>query len=299
MRILASFSVALSLLLPGVAHATEIIDYGTMRNNMRSCPVNMFVTGVDLDGNRLLCDNSFGPYTPAATFEMVDGTNMSGTRKSCATNFGVTGVSPVRNQVSCAHRGLMEVFNHNTTTRMGMKACPTGTVVVAVGLDDNTLRCGRRQDFCFGGLGERCGPTKEGLTTLLALCAVGACWINTGSWVHDQCCWRFPNGYACRSGPLTAHDGNCDGEFSKAVNHLALGYRWVRKVDFNQPNRTGTVVFAQYCAMNGTIVHRLDVAAHCCSRQGRPFDPLRDLPTASIQGLAPTEVRNGNARVCR
>ena len=287
------------MLVPTKVSATEIVDYGTMRNNIRSCPVNMFVTGVDLDGNRLLCDNSFGPYIPSATFEIVDRTNMAGTRKSCATGFGVTGVSPVRNAVSCAHRGLMDSFVHNTTTRLGMRACPSGTVVVAVGLEDNTLRCGRREDFCFGGLGERCGITKEGLNTPYALCSNGVCWINTGSWIHDQCCWQFPNGYACRAGPTAAHDGHCVTEFSKAVNHLAIGYRWTRNVDFNQPNRTGTVVFAQYCAVNGTIVHRLDVTAHCCGRRGRPFDPLRDLTAAARQSLSPVEIRNGNARVCQ
>ena len=298
-KVVKSLSLAAFVMLaPAAAAGTEIIDYGTVRNGMRSCPVNMFVTGVDLDGNRLLCDDSFGRYTPAASFEVVDGSTMAGPQKSCPRHYGVTGVSPVTNRVSCAHRGLMEVAVHNTTTRLGMRACPRGSVVVAVGLADNTLRCGIREDFCFGGLGQRCGITKEGIETPLALCLNGRCWINAGSWIHDQCCWRFPNGYACREGPTGTNDGNCTAEFGKAVSQMLIGYRWARNVNFNVANRTGTVVFGQYCAENGWIVHRLDAAAHCCSRRARAVEPLRDANAVVRQELSPSELRNGNARVC-
>jgi hypothetical protein len=288
----------LLMLTPAAAAGTEIIDYGTTRNGMRSCPVNMFVTGVDLDGNRLLCDDSYGRYTPVASFEVVDLTTMVGSRKSCPRNYGVTGVSPVRNGVSCAHRGLMQVEVHTSTIRLGMKACPRGSVVVGVGLEDNSLRCGTREDFCFGALGQRCGITREGLDTPLALCLNGRCWINSGSWLHDQCCWRSPNGYACRGGPTETHDGSCVADFGRAVAHMLIGYRWIRDVNFGLANRGGTVIFGQYCAENGWIVHRMDVTPHCCSRRGRPLEFPRDAAAVVRQELSPTEVRNGNARAC-
>jgi hypothetical protein len=280
------------------ASGTEIVDSGTMRNSMRSCPANMFIVGVDLDGNRLLCSDMFGPYTPTAVFETVDGSAVASGTKSCPTGYGVTGLSPVRNRVSCAHRGKMETFIDQTTVRSGMRACPVGTVVTGIGFTDNRLLCGRRVDFCFGGLGQRCGITKEGFDTPLALCVAGRCYVNAGSWIHDECCWRFPNGIACRAGPDRPHDGHCVTEFGKAVSHLALGYNWRRNVDFNVPNTTGNVTFVQYCAPNGTIVHRSDVA-RCCGRASRAFDPFRDTGQATSQNVSPVELVNGNARVCR
>lgn len=40
---------------------------------------------------------------------------------------------------------------------------------------------------CFGALGMECGPQSNLLPT--ALCALGQCKINGGSWEHDECCW--------------------------------------------------------------------------------------------------------------
>ncbi|HEX6576562.1 MAG TPA: hypothetical protein VF042_16455 [Gemmatimonadaceae bacterium] len=280
------------------AAATEVIDYGTRRNDVRSCPVNMHVVGVDLDGNRLLCSDSFGPYEPAAVFETLSGNRDLSSTRACREGYAVTGVSPVRNSVACSHAGLMESFTDATTMRMGMHACPTGTVVIGVHLRGNGLLCGRRVDFCFGGLGQRCGVTKEGLATPFALCVAGVCWINAGSWIHDECCWRFPNGFACRGGPQDVNDGHCGEEFSLAVAHLAAGYSWTRSVSFNERTLNGAVRFNAYCAPAGTIVHRNNVS-RCCSRMGRALDPIGDAPRITSQKIYPTEILAGNPRVCR
>ena len=283
---------------PRDASAAEVVDYGTRRNDMRSCPVNTHVVGVDLDGNRLLCSDSFGPYDPAPVFETLSGNRDLFSTRACRENYAVTGVSPARNRVACAHAGLMEKFTDRTTMRMGMHACPSATVVIGVDLDDGGLLCGRRVDFCFGGLGQRCGITKEGLTTPLALCAAGTCYINAGSWIHDECCWRFPNGYACRGGPQDVNDGHCGGEFSLAVAHLAAGYNWSRSVNFNERTLNGAVRFNAYCAPTGAIVHR-DNVNRCCTRMARPLNPVLDAAQINRQQIYPTELVSGNPRVCR
>ena len=284
--------------LAGNAGAAQTIDYETRRNEMRSCPVNMHVVGVDLDGNRLLCSDFFGPYNPAPVFETLTGNRDIFSTRACREGYAVTGISPVRNLVACAHTGFMESFTDRTTMRMGMRACPAGTVALGVDLEENGLLCGRRVDFCFGGLGQRCGITKEGLTTPLALCAAGICWINAGSWIHDECCWRFPNGYACRGGPQDVNDGNCANEFALAVAHLAAGYNWTRRVNFNERTLTGVVRFNEYCAPTGTIVHRNNVN-RCCTRMARPLNQILDAPRIVNQKVDPIELASGNPRICR
>ena len=298
MKLIVFVPVLAMAALPPQSRAAEIIDYGTMRNGIRTCPVNRIVTGVDLNGNRLLCSDSFGPYSPAATFELLTGNRNFLSTRACPEGYGVTGVSPVRNLVSCAHLGLMETVNDGGTMRLGMRACPAGMAVIGVDLNDNDLICGRRVDFCFGGLGQRCGPMKEGLSTPLALCANGTCFINAGSWIHDECCWRFPNGMACTAGPTAPHDGHCTTEFAKAVLHLAAGYNWPRQVSFDERTLNGNVRFNAYCAPNGFIVHRDDIN-RCCSRNGRPVNVLTDAPLIARQDLKTVEIMSGAPRVCR
>src|SRR5690606_39386221 len=41
--------------------------------------------------------------------------------------------------------------------------------------------------YCFGALGADCGGAQSGIPTS-ALCAGGECYINAGSWEHDECC---------------------------------------------------------------------------------------------------------------
>ncbi len=124
----------------------------------------------------------------------------------------------------------------------------------------------RKTEFCFGALGAGCGGAQFGIP-IAALCSFGSCSINSGSWLHDQCCSSHPHGMACQAGPLdaiTGNDGNCVAEWNRALNRLA-DYSWRRNVDFSKPNATGIVVFADYCAKAGGRIHKDDVARFCCS----------------------------------
>lgn len=122
-------------------------------------------------------------------------------------------------------------------------------------------------EHCFGALGAQCGGAQFGLP-VAALCSLGSCQINAGSWEHDQCCWDHPAGMACRAGPadgILGHDGNCVAEWNKALGRLQAGLNWRRSIDFNRPNATGQVNFPEYCAPRNTMVHQDDVR-YCCSR---------------------------------
>ncbi|MEO8218420.1 MAG: hypothetical protein ABI718_15165 [Acidobacteriota bacterium] len=282
-------------LIATVALAAETVDLSTRRNNMRACPLGQFAVGVDMNGNRLLCNTFFTPYTSA--FESTDSSTIRQQTKACPTDYAVTGVSPLRNEVSCAHIGLMNIVADTTTSRSGMHACPVGRILLGIDFNSSKILCGLREDFCFGGLGQRCGPQREGLTTPFSLCLNGVCWVNAGSWDHDECCFANPNGMACTAGPMAPQDGHCGGPWDRALSRLAAGYNWTRAVSFTVPNRTGTVGHNQWCAPSGTIVHRLD-ASKCCSSSARSIDAIRDAAPLFNQRVPASELALGNARAC-
>jgi hypothetical protein len=119
----------------------------------------------------------------------------------------------------------------------------------------------------------RCGEPQGGLPPS-ALCASGVCFVNPGSWQHDECCFRNPRGMACRAGPLdavTGNDGNCVVSWNKALRLTMKGLNWSRRVDFSRTNSTGTVEFARYCAPANALLPPGD-AAMCCTRQTRALN---------------------------
>jgi hypothetical protein len=144
------------------------------------------------------------------------------------------------------------------------------TVPRAPAADFTRLRNNQR---CFGAIGMQCGQAQGGLP-LSALCAGGMCFVNPGSWQHDECCFRNPRGMACQAGPLdavTGHDGNCVASWDMAVRLTSKGLNWSRSVDFDRTNSTGTVEFALYCAPANALLPPGD-AAMCCSRQTRALN---------------------------
>jgi hypothetical protein len=125
-------------------------------------------------------------------------------------------------------------------------------------------------EFCFGALGAACGQPQTGIPGS-ALCASGHCFVNSGSWEHDECCFDHPHGMACQAGPLdavTGNDGHCVASWNKAVRLAGKGLNWLRNVDFSRGNTTGTVEFTLYCAPANTLVPASDGAV-CCSRDTR------------------------------
>ena len=144
-----------------------------------------------------------------------------------------------------------------------------------------TLNIGQR---CFGALGAQCGQGPN-VIPLTALCANGACFINPGSWDHDECCFDNPNGMACNKGPLdalTGHDGNCVTSWDKAVRLVQKGLNWKRNVDFARVNNTGTVEFNLYCAPANSLVPPND-GAKCCSRLTRVLNTTEAVAAAAAR----------------
>ncbi len=123
---------------------------------------------------------------------------------------------------------------------------------------------------CFGALGADCGQ-PQGLIPQSALCSGGTCFINGGSWDHDECCFRNPGGVACNLPHPDDGSGTCGAAFAKAVRLAAKGLFWSRRIDFNERNRTGTVVFAEYCAPANALVPPAD-GVKCCSRATRALN---------------------------
>lgn len=128
----------------------------------------------------------------------------------------------------------------------------------------------RKTEFCFGALGNQCGQ-PQGLIPPTALCSGGKCFINGGSWDHDECCFANPRGAACRL-PELAHDGNCVAAWDKALRLVRKGLMWQRNVDFSQGNTTGRVTFAIYCAPANTLLNPAD-ANRCCAGSARALTP--------------------------
>jgi hypothetical protein len=122
-----------------------------------------------------------------------------------------------------------------------------------------------------------CGPQSNLAPT--ALCALGQCKINGGSWEHDECCWANKgSGQSCiptASSPLQAPV--CNASWQKALSRIAGGWNWQRGVDFNRRNASGKVERALYCAKQGVRVYKGDVE-YCCN--GGATNPSNDHPDA-------------------
>lgn len=123
---------------------------------------------------------------------------------------------------------------------------------------------------CFGALGMDCGGA-QGPIPVTALCANGTCFINGGSWDHDECCFRSPGGVACNLPHPDDGTGTCGAFFAKAARLAAKGIFWSRRIDFSERNSTGRVVFAEYCAPPNSLLPPGDVAK-CCSGSTRALN---------------------------
>ncbi len=150
-----------------------------------------------------------------------------------------------------------------------------------------TCQSGNNQ--CFGAIGMNCDgvlpnhipvPQVEGL--FHAGCLDGWCFVNAGSWAHDECCFTTPTGRWC-GGPLSANNAGCVVSWDRAVHRVSHGLNWRRRVDMCRVDTDGLVNFAEYCAPNGTIVASND-ANRCCSGLSRPYNAATDSHIAEAQG---------------
>ena len=121
--------------------------------------------------------------------------------------------------------------------------------------------------YCFGAVGEDCGKFNaspyaswnRGIgidfdiqkSTCLPDGRGHGCWVNSGSWLHDECCYDSPNGYVC-GGNDTSQD--CKDEWDRAWRRTASFFTWT---DYFGPQGTvGGEVNQSHCAPNGQLIEK-------------------------------------------
>lgn len=160
-----------------------------------------------------------------------------------------------------------------------------GTPVVPSGSMGRTCWDGPNQ--CFGAVAINCTgliPNDwivQPEEWMHGGCLDGWCWINAGSWAHDQCCFTTPGGRWC-GGPLSALNLGCVASWNRAVHRVEHGLNWRRYVNMCRVNTNGIVNFAEYCAPGGTIIANGD-QNRCCSGMARAYSPSVDSQVAEIQ----------------
>lgn len=132
---------------------------------------------------------------------------------------------------------------------------------------------------CFGALGAACGQ-PQGLIPPTALCSNGVCFINGGSWEHDECCVRNRGGVGCNLPHPDDGSGTCGTSFAKAIRLATKGLMWSRRIDFNERNSTGTVNHAEYCAPANALLPPED-GGKCCSRATRGLNATETAAAAA------------------
>jgi hypothetical protein len=157
------------------------------------------------------------------------------------------------------------------TSKTGCGA-PIGTPI-----GPTTPICESGVNQCFGAVGIDCdGAVPNGLPVpqdglvAQAGCSAGVCWINAGSWVHDQCCFGNTTGRWCGGIATSLSTSSCVAEMDRAVHRVAHRLGWKRAVNMCRVDSDGVVNFSEYCAPGGTVVASTD-ANRCCAGGARPL----------------------------
>lgn len=132
---------------------TETLDKapGTQRNGMHSCPLGMFVSGVHVGKNQLLCTPGYATGGP----EIVDGDNEKPTQCNgmhcCPQQTAVTGIHVGKNWLACApfdptkveygKLGWAPRVDKGETQRQGMHACPDARPLLGIHVGKNHFTC--------------------------------------------------------------------------------------------------------------------------------------------------------------
>jgi hypothetical protein len=127
--------------------------------------------------------------------------------------------------------------------------------------------------YCFGALGSGCGRFEIGLEAMdvqLSTCHPNrydsnhTCLVNAGSWTHDTCCAKNPDGFVC-DGP--GGNSTCAAEFWLGARRFISPFNWWRTdVDSRRADTDGQVDHDLFCAKKHTIVYRGDTN-YCCKKK--------------------------------
>jgi len=147
---------------------------------------------------------------------------------------------------------------------------------------------------CFGAVGNGCGWGDTGQFAFCTEAQQGRmnCHVNSGSWLHDECCYANPNGQWC--GGDDSEPDMCSDELARGWDRMLFApYTWVRWVDGVTPNRTGRVDRRSYCAPDGQVLP-LEDRNYCCSRHRE----LNALEWAAFKTFNPLQILDGDLRIC-
>lgn len=234
----------------GIANATNVFYQGTTdsQGNVRfgAVPREPFVATANQSGRG--ARNSFSPASPSVSVLRIEL------------------ALPASGGPSCPSASLGSARTLSARIREQAPAVTPVTRPPSISI--------AQTEFCFGAIGAECGQPQSDLPGA-ALCRAGVCFINGGSWEHDECCFGHRRGMTCDFDPShqadAARDQTCVAAWNKAVRLTRKGLSWSRSVDFTRGNRTGTVEFALYCAPANMLVPPED-ANKCCSGQTRALN---------------------------
>ncbi len=142
--------------------------------------------------------------------------------------------------------------------------------------ESDTIDIVRRREQCFGAVGNGCG--WAGWDPAFAFCAPDVlrpthvvCSVNSGSWLHDECCYANPQGKWCGGGGRETNQ--CSAELDRGWDRMRFApYTWTVSVIESRTNDTGRVERDRYCAPDGMILPRQDTQ-FCCSARYRDATP--------------------------
>lgn len=170
------------------------------------------------------------------------------------------------------------------------------------------LRIEAAKEFCFGGVGEGCGKFQVnasfswsyglqfGIDVRKSTCVPNGkghtCWVNSGSWTHDQCCVDNRDGVLCGGNDTSAA---CGDEWDRAVRRTVSWFTWS---DYFAPTpvTNGVVDFQDHCAPAGQLIEKpeswpgdndygFDDRELCCSKKARNLHWWEAGPLYAAHGL--------------
>jgi hypothetical protein len=123
------------------SHAQESVDRGTARHGMHACPEGMYMTGIHVGSNLLLCAKLGQGYE--ASEEHPDTTTVDFSMHACPSGTVMTGIHVDRNILLCAPStdGSSLRFADALTTRQNMHACPRSMAMAGIHVEKNHLLC--------------------------------------------------------------------------------------------------------------------------------------------------------------
>ena len=118
--------------------------------------------------------------------------------------------------------------------------------------------------YCFGGVGQNCDgfyvdpfpswldgdKIEAGGSTCTRDGNGYSCWVNSGSWLHDECCANNPNGVMCGGNESS---NACQNAWDRAWRRTSSPLSWDSKFSGRGQSQT-TVNFRAHCAASNQLI---------------------------------------------